>query len=184
MVTIARPTPFLHHPPTVKSGLADEWLGRDHDVEVPVYLSVHRPSASAGPQWSIAWPVGGMTEQTMTAWCHLQADAVLDLVDLGETTRYEYRGPITKTLAPHSASQYELGKTTLAMREEILRLAQEIGASSFGRNNDDLAPVANSQREWAVRLLDAMVTVGLVPTSERDAAIQQATAGIGSVSSA
>ncbi|KAJ8473789.1 hypothetical protein ONZ51_g7663 [Trametes cubensis] len=82
----------------------DDWLARDHDVDAPVYLFVYPSHTSTDPhrsRWSIAWPVGGLTEASMTAWRHIHADAYDNEAGLEtDPPRYVYGGAITKTAGP------------------------------------------------------------------------------------
>lgn len=155
------------------SGSADDWLGCDHDVETPVYLLV-QPSFATGfrdAQWCIAWPVGGLTEERMTAWRHIRVDACMSLVDPDEGPQYGYSGPITKTDGPGSAKRFMLVNTTLAMRRKIEQLAQVDYALSSGEH---FGSAVQASRVWVKKLLDAMVASGLVSSGRRDRIVLQA----------
>ncbi|OJT15660.1 hypothetical protein TRAPUB_5488 [Trametes pubescens] len=158
-------------------GSADDWLGCDHDVETPVYLFV-QPSLATGfrdAQWCIAWPVGGLTEERMTAWRHIRVDACMSLVDPDEGQQYRYSGPITKTGGPGTAKRFMLINTTLAMRKKIEQLAQDDYALSSG---EDFGSAVQAGRVWVEKLLDAMVTAGLISSNRRDRVVHQASSNV------
>lgn len=155
------------------SGSADDWLGCDHNVETPVYLLVQPTLATASrdAQWCIAWPVGGLTEECMTAWRHIRVDACMSLVDPDEGPQYGYSGPITKTDGPGTAKRFMLVNTTLAMRRKIEQFAQVDYALSSGEH---FGSAVQASRVWVKKLLDAMVASGLVSSDRRDQVVLQA----------
>ncbi|KAI0824870.1 hypothetical protein BC628DRAFT_1376308 [Trametes gibbosa] len=160
------------HRLSATSGSPDEWLGSDHDVQTPVYLLLTRSlkfSNLRDSQWSIAWPVGGLTEHQMTAWRHIQLEVCTYLVDLDEPPRYEYHGPITKTALTGPVMEFMLVNTTLAMRKQIERLACDTGAIRACSGY-----IPQDSREWITQLMDSMVTAGLMSASKRDQVIEQA----------
>lgn len=172
MGEVVIPQDHKPHTPTT-TGSADDWLGCDHDVETPVYLLV-QPSFATGfvdAQWCIAWPVGGLTEERMTAWRHIRVDACMSLVDPDEGPQFGYSRPITKTDGPGTAKRVMLVNTTLAMRKKIEQLAQDEYALSSGENSGS---AVQAGRVWVKKLLDAMVASGLVSSNSRDRVVLQA----------
>ncbi|KAH9849050.1 hypothetical protein C2E23DRAFT_407906 [Lenzites betulinus] len=168
MAVLALTTDYRLSGPT---GTPDEWLGRDHDVETIVYLFVQR-SPTSNPRdskWSIAWPVGGLTDHQMTAWRHIQLEVCPFLVDLEEPARYDYHGPITKTGFTLPVKRFMLVNTTLATRKRIERLACDTGAMLAC---SERAP--QNGQEWIKQLMDSMVAVGLMPASKRDRVVEEA----------
>lgn len=171
---------FATQPRQISTSLEapDEWLGHDYDVETPVYLLVYPSSSSYGfpasSPWSIAWPVGGATEQRMTAWRHLQVDACTYLVgDSDDPPCYGYQGPFTKTAGASSARRLFLLNATLDTRQAIEHLANR---TCSGSEYGPAAAVQDGSKEWVKEVLDSMVASGLVSRAKRDRVVQLASA--------
>lgn len=171
---------FATHPQQISTSLEapDEWLGHDYDVETPVYLLVYLSSSSYGfpthSPWSIAWPVGGATEQGMTAWRHLQVDACTYLVgDSDDPPCYGYQGPFTKTAGASSARRLFLLNATLDTRQAIERLANR---TCSGSEYGSAAVEKDGSKEWVKGVLDSMVAAGLLSRAKRDRVVQHASA--------
>ncbi|KAI0360375.1 hypothetical protein OH77DRAFT_1418279 [Trametes cingulata] len=142
---------------------AYDWYARDHDVETPVYLVVEPLPASSsvqGSRWSIAWRVGGLTEDAMTGWCYLRLRATpVSLVDQGDPPHYGYHGPMTESGSPTAnVKRYKIGNTTLAARIMI----QEMAAKTAIVPADDTETLEKASQNWIQRLLHAMVTKGFI----------------------
>ncbi|OJT01857.1 hypothetical protein TRAPUB_7689 [Trametes pubescens] len=167
-----------HQQTSAALGAPDEWLGHDYDVETPVYLLVYPSSASYGSPayspWSIAWPVGGATEQRMTAWRHLQVDACTYLVDSDDPPCFGYQGPFTKTAGSSAARRLFLFNATLTTRQTIEQLAKR---ACSGSDYGPAAVLQDGSKEWVKGVLDSMVASGLMSGVKRDMVVQLASAG-------
>ncbi|KAI0336643.1 hypothetical protein GY45DRAFT_1315231 [Cubamyces sp. BRFM 1775] len=157
----------------------DDWLARDYDVDAPVYLFVYPSHASTDPhrsRWSIAWPVGGLTEASMTAWRHIHADAYDNEAGLEtDPPRYVYGGAITKTAGPGTlmAKRFMLATMSLPMRRRIEELAAETPLTSIASYPED---DSEDGQGWIKELLNRMVASGVISSATRDHVIQDASA--------
>ncbi|KAI0360374.1 hypothetical protein OH77DRAFT_1418275 [Trametes cingulata] len=173
MVEVLRAQDQFHLPLT---STTDDWLARDYDVDVPVYLFVYPSHTTVDPhhaRWSIAWPVGGRTESEMVAWRHVHADAYDNEAGLEtDPPRYVYGGAITKTAGPGTvlAKRFPLAVLNLAMRKRIEELAAETPLAPMV----DLYPSDADGQAWIVNLLDKMVASKVISGATRDQVIQQA----------
>lgn len=163
---------------SMSSSDPDDWLARDFDVECPVYLLVHPASFTSSTasrsrcRWSVAWPVGAgsVNERKLTAWRHIQLEACADTFSAEGEMHYGYFGAITKSAGPEvvAASRYELGKTNLANRREIERLARETPVLDAEEND------GWSCQDWVKDLIERMVAAGIVSAAICNGAVSRA----------
>ncbi|KAI0371358.1 hypothetical protein BV20DRAFT_200706 [Pilatotrama ljubarskyi] len=174
MVEVLRAQDQFHLPKLTTT--TDDWLARDHDIEVPVYLFVYPSHTTVDPhhaRWSISWPVGGRSASEMVAWRHVHADAYDNEAGLEtDPPRYVYGGAITKTAGPGTvlAKRFLLAVMSLAMRKRIEELAAETPLALM----EESYPSDADGQAWIVNLLDRMVASELISSAARDHIIQQA----------
>ncbi|KAI0747122.1 hypothetical protein C8Q80DRAFT_1104953 [Daedaleopsis nitida] len=151
----------------------DDWLAHDDDVECSIYLFVHPAHDRTPTRWSVAWPVGilSLASPGMTAWRHVQLESLGDDLGAEDETHYGYFGAITKSAGPDdgAARRYELGRTNLAHRRDIERLARTVPV---------LVEIEGwSCQDWVKELLEKMVAADVVSASACNHAMSQAQNG-------
>ncbi|KAJ8473790.1 hypothetical protein ONZ51_g7662 [Trametes cubensis] len=152
-----------------ESSLAMNWLACDYDVATPVFLVVEPGLNTQSSRWSIAWPVGGPTQDKMSAWCYISAYPDPGLVDLDEPPRYTYTHPMTKTMVLHDGRvrTCQLCTMTFAQRKVIQELAKATHTHSASGNSETNCEEAS--RSWVTELMHKMAIAGLMPDSALDA---------------
>ncbi|KAI1788095.1 hypothetical protein LXA43DRAFT_669501 [Ganoderma leucocontextum] len=164
------------HPQDIPSPLTssspDDWLARDHDVDRPVYLVLHRPHASSDSEkyrWGITWTVGGFAQNEVPAWRFIQLETLGDPFETGGEQRYAYFGPITKTVAPGtmSARLYDLGTLSLAKRQVVEEVAQTVAIPV------DAETDVSDPREWVKELLRRLVAAGVLLKNNCDVVLSK-----------
>ncbi|KAI0336644.1 hypothetical protein GY45DRAFT_1315232 [Cubamyces sp. BRFM 1775] len=157
-----------------------DWLAFDYDVATPVYLVVEPSPDAQGSRWSIAWRVGGQTDDKMTAWCYISVDLLPALVDLDEPLQYAYTGPMIKTVlddrygVSHAGGvrRHELCTMTLAQRQVIQRLAETTHLDSTSGNSE--AEPRGASQAWVTKLMNKMSNAGLTPATAAPNAVAAA----------
>ncbi|PIL27792.1 hypothetical protein GSI_10945 [Ganoderma sinense ZZ0214-1] len=144
----------------------DDWLARDHDVERPVYLILHRPHGAVHEpyRWGLTWTVGGVASNEVPAWRFVQLETLGDPFDDAEEQRYAYFGALTKTVPPGTlaARLFELGTLSLAKRQVLEELAKTVPVFV------DAETDVSDPREWVKELLRRLVAAGVLPKGRCD----------------
>ena len=154
-------------PLTSSTGISspDDWLARDHDVDRPVYLILHRPHDSHEPyRWGLTWTVGGVAPNEVPAWRFVQLETLGDPFDAAEEQRYAYFGALTKTVAPGAlaARLFDLGTLSLAKRQVLEEVAKTVAVPV------DAETDVSDPREWVKELLRQLVSAGVLSKNRCD----------------